>query len=293
MNRLFNLKSGVKKLIERLIIFFIGLPLVVSVIYFLPHYNFLVFHLVIIIFAILGTFEVYNLLSQKLNTFPRITVCLIGTILVMISYFSGLGILPDNCLAMTMGLFLVLILSMEVLFSFSGNFSKSISRFCTGIFMLVYPWSLVLYLSALTPLKDAHLILSFFFLLVFTCDSCAWLFGILFGSTTRGFIKASPKKSLIGFLGGFIGPIVVAIMFSKIFKPQFNNLSKELIIIAIVTALFAIIGDIIESILKRSVDVKDSGRIIMGRGGILDSIDSILIASPVFYSLYQLLIGGM
>ena len=61
---------------------------------------------------------------------------------------------------------------------------------------------------------------------------------------------------------------------------------------ALFTALFAIIGDIIESILKRSADVKDSGKVILGRGGILDSIDSLLIAAPVFYTLCMFLLGG-
>ncbi len=59
--------------------------------------------------------------------------------------------------------------------------------------------------------------------------------------------------------------------------------------IGLFTSLAAIAGDLIESVLKRACQVKDSGRLIPGRGGVLDSIDSILIAAPIFYISYTFL----
>ena len=56
-----------------------------------------------------------------------------------------------------------------------------------------------------------------------------------------------------------------------------------MVILALITTLAAIVGDLIESVFKRSLNIKDSGNIIPGRGGILDSTDSILIAAPIFY----------
>ncbi len=282
-----------KKLIERLLIFFVGVPLIIGSIYFLPHYNFLVYHIEMIVAGIIANFEIYNILSQRLKVCPKRFVSVLGVILIVVSYLSGLNLLPVTYIFTLFGLFLVFIFSSEFIFSFKGDFSKSIERMCTGIFMLIYPWGLMLYLSAVTPFKHANIIIIFFYLLVFSCDSCAWLFGMLFGKNNRGLIKASPKKSLIGFLGGFFGPIVVVFLLVYFFNDKFGAWLFELIIIAVVTAVFAILGDIVESILKRSAGIKDSGSVVMGRGGILDSVDSILIAAPVFYIFYRFLIGGV
>ena len=63
----------------------------------------------------------------------------------------------------------------------------------------------------------------------------------------------------------------------------------NLAILGAITAVAAIIGDLIESVFKRSCDIKDSGNLIPGRGGVLDSIDSVIIAAPIFYIGYNFL----
>ncbi|UTD09359.1 phosphatidate cytidylyltransferase [Treponema sp. B152] len=282
----------IKKLIERLIIFFVGAPLVLASIYFLPHYNFLVYHIELFIAALIANYEIYNILSQRSPAYPKKILACFGTILVLSSYLIGLHAVPFQYIFIVFGCVTVGMMFMEVIFSFSGNFTNSIARLTTGVFMLIYPWGLTVFLSAIASLPNAGALIIMFFLMTFGCDSFAWLFGMLLGKNNRGFIKASPKKSIVGFIGGFIGSITAAVASFYFFNKQFNGKLKELIIIALFTALFAIIGDIIESILKRSADVKDSGKVILGRGGILDSIDSLLIAAPVFYTLCMFLLGG-
>ncbi|MGI5080077.1 phosphatidate cytidylyltransferase [Treponema denticola] len=282
----------IKKLIERLIIFFVGAPLVLASIYFLPHYNFLVYHIELFIAALIANYEIYNILSQRSPAYPKKILACFGTILVLSSYLIGLHAVPFQYIFIVFGCVTVGMMFMEILFSFSGNFTNSIARLTTGVFMLIYPWGLTVFLSAIASLPNAGALIIMFFLMTFGCDSFAWLFGMLLGKNNRGFIKASPKKSIVGFIGGFIGSITAAVASFYFFNKQFNGKLRELIIIALFTALFAIIGDIIESILKRSADVKDSGKVILGRGGILDSIDSLLIAAPVFYTLCMFLLGG-
>lgn len=282
----------IKKLIERLIIFFVGAPLVLASIYFLPHYNFLVYHIELFIAALIANYEIYNILSQRSPAYPKKILACFGTILVLSSYLIGLHAVPFQYIFIVFGCVTVGMMFMEVIFSFSGNFTNSIARLTTGVFMLIYPWGLTVFLSAIASLPNAGALIIMFFLMTFGCDSFAWLFGMLLGKNNRGFIKASPKKSIAGFVGGFIGSIAAAVASFYFFNKQFNGKLRELIIIALFTALFAIIGDIIESILKRSADVKDSGEVILGRGGILDSIDSLLIAAPVFYTLCMFLLGG-
>ena len=282
----------IKKLIERLIIFFVGAPLVLASIYFLPHYNFLVYHIELFIAALIANYEIYNILSQRSPAYPKKILACFGTILVLSSYLIGLHAVPFQYIFIVFGCVTVGMMFMEVIFSFSGNFTNSIARLTTGVFMLIYPWGLTVFLSAIASLPNAGALIIMFFLMTFGCDSFAWLFGMLLGKNNRGFIKASPKKSIVGFIGGFIGSITAAVASFYFFNKQFNGKLRELTIIALFTALFAIIGDIIESILKRSADVKDSGKVILGRGGILDSIDSLLIAAPVFYTLCMFLLGG-
>ena len=282
----------IKKLIERLIIFFVGAPLILASIYFLPHYNFLVYHIELFIAALIANYEIYNILSQRSPAYPKKILACFGTILVLSSYLIGLHAVPFQYIFIVFGCVTVGMMFMEILFSFSGNFTNSIARLTTGVFMLLYPWGLTVFLSAIASLPNAGALIIMFFLMTFGCDSFAWLFGMLLGKNNRGFIKASPKKSIAGFVGGFIGSIAAAVASFYFFNKQFNGKLRELIIIALFTALFAIIGDIIESILKRSADVKDSGKVILGRGGILDSIDSLLIAAPVFYTLCMFLLGG-
>ncbi|UTC63246.1 phosphatidate cytidylyltransferase [Treponema sp. OMZ 787] len=282
----------IKKIIERLILFFIGTPLVLASIYLVPHYNFWVYHIELLIVCLIANYEIYNILSQRSAVYPKNILAFFGAVLMLASYLIGLHSVPFQYIFIVLGCVIVGMLFMEILFSLSGNFINSIARLTTGMFMLIYPWGLAVYLSAISSLPNGGALIIIFLLMSFGCDSFAWLLGMLFGKSNRGFIKASPKKSIVGFIGGFAGSVIAAYISFYFFNKQFNGKLRELIIIALATSLFAIIGDIIESILKRSADVKDSGKVILGRGGILDSIDSLIIAAPVFYTLSMFLLGG-
>ena len=106
---------------------------------------------------------------------------------------------------------------------------------------------------------------------------------MLFGKNNRGYIKASPNKSIAGFIGGIAGSILSGLLGIYIWPEIFIGSILKIIILGIIVAIAAIAGDLAESVFKRSAGWKDSGRVIPGRGGILDSIDSILMAAPVFY----------
>ncbi len=280
-----------RKLLERLIVFFVGGPLILSLIYYLPHYNFLAYHILIITAGILANSEMYNLLSQKIKCYPKNILSFFGSALIIISYISGFKLFPQAYIIHGFWVLTLLIISSEIIFSFGGIFTESIIRIMTGVFMFVYPWGLLVYFSAATALPYANKAILTFFLMSFSCDSIAWLFGMLFGGTNRGFIKASPKKSIAGFIGGYAGSITAAIGVYFLFK-EFKLFLPQLIIIAVLIATAAIIGDLIESILKRTAEIKDSGQVIVGRGGILDSIDSLLFAAPVFYVSFKFFAGG-
>jgi phosphatidate cytidylyltransferase len=105
-------------------------------------------------------------------------------------------------------------------------------------------------------------------------------------------IAASPNKSIAGFIGGFAASILISLGAALVFPGVFQSAKMPVIPAALIlglgTGLAAALGDLTESVLKRSAGIKDSGTLIPGRGGVLDSIDSIALAAPVFYCLYRL-----
>lgn len=122
-------------------------------------------------------------------------------------------------------------------------------------------------------------IVLFIFMLIWINDSFAFIFGLWLGKR-RLFERISPKKSWEGFFGGLIMTIVVSYFFSKI-NSSLNV--YEWLVFGLLSALASVFGDFIESMLKRTASVKDSGSILPGHGGILDRIDSLLFVGPVIY----------
>ncbi len=174
--------------------------------------------------------------------------------------------------------------------SFSAKtFEKSISKIAYSSLIIFYCGFLVTFLSRLTALNNSTYFICLYLILVFMCDSGAWFFGILFGKSSRGYVAVSPNKSLVGFAGGVVSSVACGILAKLLFSEVFYISIPKMIIIAAATSLAAIVGDLIESVFKRSCDVKDSGNLIPGRGGVLDSIDSILVACPIFYICYYFL----
>lgn len=280
-----------KKMIERLLLFFLGLPLVVASVLFLPYYNYLVFHIEILIFTFLAILEMRKLVSQKNTVLPLFLIVCIGMIIPVASFLYAVLGFPQRIITHSIAIAATLILIIEFILSFSGRFENALQRTASSFLILIYPGYLVMYLSIITVWQEAGALLSVFFLMVFGCDSLAWFFGMLFGKNNRGLIPASPNKSIAGFIGGYAGSILAALLGSLLFPSVFNTSFLNLFILGFLTASAAITGDIVESIFKRSAEIKDSGNIIPGRGGVLDSIDSVLLAAPVFYIVCDFLLG--
>lgn len=280
-----------RKLIERLLLFFVGLPLIIASVFFLPQCNYLVLHVELLAFTVIAILEMRQLLMKRLPV-QSVGVSLALGLLIPVAGFcyAVLGF-PFRLITFSIAIAAVMVLFVEFLFSFTGKFEKSIDRIASSFILVIYPGYLVMYLAVMTAWDNAGAVLSVFFLMVFGCDSLAWLFGVLLGKGNRGIIPASPNKSVAGFVGGYLASILVGVGGKLLFPEVFSGSILKVILLGFMTASAAIIGDIIESVFKRSAGVKDSGNIIPGRGGVLDSIDSILLAAPVYYILCDFLFG--
>lgn len=147
------------------------------------------------------------------------------------------------------------------------------------------------------PLLLSHLVMirmlpngvSWLFLImviVMSGDSAAYYVGSSFGKT-KLYPAVSPKKSVEGSLGGLGGSLVGALLSRAIYFPELTIV--DCIATALLLGVLGQLGDLFESLIKRSCGVKDSGTIFPGHGGILDRLDSILFAGPVaFYYAYFL-----
>lgn len=154
-----------------------------------------------------------------------------------------------------------------------------------GFFALIPCW---VGLNSMRSGSDGAQLTLLFLFLLWASDTGAYLAGTRFGR--RKLAPAiSPGKTYEGFYGGIVLMLLVLIAGIAIIRVPANHW-LGLFFVAIITNIFAVIGDLFESMLKRKVGVKDSGNIIPGHGGILDRLDSMLAAAPVF-ALGALLIG--
>ena len=165
----------------------------------------------------------------------------------------------------------------------------------TTIFGVVY---IGLTLSCLLPLRFSRLgagclglagtpgatqgrnLVLLLFLVIWADDTFAYLVGRTFGRKLL-FPSISPKKTLEGSVAGLVGSLLVAWGFARLFW-QTASL-KTVILLAGLVALFGQIGDLAESAMKRSANLKDSGSVLPGHGGLLDRVDSLLFGAPVLW----------
>ncbi len=152
---------------------------------------------------------------------------------------------------------------------------------CTLIvpFYVALPFSFLHFLVFLNGAYNFHILLGFF-MLIWANDSGAYLIGVNFGKR-RLFERISPKKTWEGAFGGFLFTLAVVFIISYFIKTL--NLSNWLIIGLIITVM-GTLGDLVESMLKRSANIKDSGSIFPGHGGILDRFDAVIFAAPLVCS---------
>lgn len=157
-----------------------------------------------------------------------------------------------------------------------------------GIFYIALPFSLLNFIvingSSFKMTYDPKVLLGILFL-IWSNDTGAYLTGMSIGNHKMA-PRISPKKSWEGFWGGIIFTIFV----SWIIAAYFTEVSfKHWFVIGIISALMSVFGDLVESMFKRSVGVKDSGKFLPGHGGLLDRFDSPIMAIPVVYAYLEVM----
>ncbi len=268
------------KVLQRLLVFFLGLPLVICLVWF-NQFHHIALHILVFASVVFASNELYRILSKKFSLLPRPVVIVAAAVPAFVCAICAFLELDLSFIDYSFVFMLLLCMAFEVLSA--DSFENSVSHLITAAFIVLYSGYLPSFVSRMTTHEHSREFIAFFFLMVCMCDSIAWFCGVLLGKNNKGFIKASPNKSVAGFIGGFMGTILTGTAAHFLFPQVFTGSLAKIIILSIFIAFVAIIGDLVESVIKRSVEIKDSGSMIPGRGGVLDSVDSILFVAPVYY----------
>ena len=187
----------------------------------------------------------------------------------------------------------ILLLPLALYFIFAGSFYL---LFFTIIcfFVSIYEWNKMVEKTEVKVMGTLFLIFSFYtFYDISITDLNIWIFiflicvstdigGYVFGKFFKGpkLIKISPNKTYSGMIGGYL----LSLIFLSIFMDWINSaINMDWFIVTILISTVSQIGDIIISYFKRLSKIKDTGKIIPGHGGLLDRIDGMIFAFPIFY----------
>ena len=259
----------------------------------MPAKNHLAANLLVSLVSTFGALEFAEIIGKKGLIIKKAEALLFGLLPPLSFTFS-----VSFNLSMFIPVIVISLLSSWILASniFYGAeaLEKVIGRVAGGLAVLFYPSIFLCWMILINQLQNSPYLFGFFITIVIITDSLGWAFGVLFGKNNKGIIPVSPNKSAAGYAGSIFGTAIVC-AFAGRFMPEIFAHSRlsplvSAFIVGFVTALTSQIGDLVESAIKRSAGVKDSGRMMPGRGGILDSIDSLAFAGPFFYFCFRALL---
>ncbi|MDP2923040.1 MAG: phosphatidate cytidylyltransferase [Candidatus Omnitrophota bacterium] len=226
------------------------------------------------LFILGGLYEFFYMVEKKgvrLFKFFGIVVGLLIPITIYFRFSIGEG---WQFLFVVIGLFILFIL--ELTRKETHQVILSLSATVFGIIYISWCFS---FLIRIRQLSEGAILVAFLVVVTKSSDIGAYLWGRSFGRTPL-LTRVSPKKSLEGAMGGFFTSLAVGLIFS-FFVTTLDFWEKFFLII--ILAIISQLGDLFESLLKRDCQVKDSGKIFPGMGGVLDVIDSIIFTAPTFY----------
>lgn len=253
----------------------------------------LIFSILAVLISIISTLEFHNFFASKIKSFKAkrfIALLLSALIVIYILYAVKIGIPFLNTLFLII-LVLLIVFALNLIFT-RNNFEGFISSILIYVPIVIFIIPLI-HLIPLYHLDRSSNLFSVAFLILVTKsgDIGAYIFGMLTAKYMKGgnhkmIPSVSPKKSWEGFFSGLTISIVVS-YFCKNFLGEMIS-AGEILCVAFILYIVGVCGDLFESSIKRVADIKDSGSLIPGIGGILDLIDSLVLNAPLFYFYLQL-----
>lgn len=239
------------------------------------------FSILFFVITVLGVWEFYSLSETVGNKPQKIAGTLASAVLFKTSALFCMHIYDHRILLLNIP-FIFLIFILE-LYTKSEKPFQNLAFTLLGIVYVALPFSLLNYITTYGGNYSYEILFGFFFIL-WSNDTGAYLAGSAIGKN-KLFPRVSPGKTWEGSIGGAIASYVVAYFISG----WYTSISRlDWMVITTILVVIGTLGDLVESLFKRSINVKDSGNILPGHGGILDRFDSLILATPfVFTYLYM------
>jgi len=240
----------------------------------------ILFTLMVLITILLGLLEFNNLALPQSRQIQRLTGIGLGLILSIL-FVHG------EARSFSPFLVLMLLLLCVLYMATAEHLSSVISNLGITLFGIFYVGFLLSHIILIRNQTDGRAWVLFLIITVWAGDIIALFSGTLFGKH-KLYPKISPNKTYEGLLGAIVGSVVIGLLYASLFLPYLNK--GVCILVTIGMGILGQLGDFTESMIKRSAQVKDSGSLFPGHGGVLDRIDSFLFSTPFLFYLLPLLL---
>jgi len=262
--------------LKRVLTGVVAVPIVVGIVYYGSPLLFLLFVAAV---TLMGVYEYFSLIDRiGIGGFP-IPGIILSFLLLLSFYFNG-SFMTEWGLVASVTLF-------AAWFFHEDNVKVAIDQISFTLFGVFYVAGLGGYYFLIRNLGDGEHLIFFLFLIVWLGDIAAYYGGKYFGKKPLAPV-VSPNKTMEGAIAGLMGSLAAGAIAGFSFLGHIAM--THCLLVALICGTIGQFGDLAESLLKRHVGIKNSGYVLPGHGGILDRIDSLLFAGPMFYCYFKLVL---
>ena len=267
--------------IQRLLSSILGLPLVVLVLALGNEYFIDIFFAIV---AIISMYEYFNAIKEKAHPVKWIGY-LSAISIAFIHIIPGFDITYVSLFLPT----IVVLLFVQSIFT---DMKYNIKDISFTLFGICYVTLFIMCIPLISGDVPGKIYLWYLVIAAWGTDSFAYIVGKVLKLGKHKFSKVSPNKTIEGCIGGSIGALVIALIYTYICNSIFDTSISYLAFggLTVILSIIGQIGDFAASSIKRYAGIKDFGELIPGHGGMLDRIDSVIFIAPFAYLLYMVIL---